>query len=96
MDPIKVIVFKEDYLCIIAGIKEVGADIGEPDCELENPYEFVPQDDDFKGEYKERLIPWKVLKMSSDKKCRIQSDTILTLVDPEPHILQAYNELLSE
>ena len=95
MSQIKVIVFKEDYKCLIAGIEEVGADIGEPDCELSDPYEFVPQDDDFKGEYKDRLIPWKVLNMSSDKKCRIQSDTILTLVDPDSFILQAYKELLS-
>ncbi len=95
MSQIKVIVFKEDYKCLIAGIEEVGADIGEPDCELSDPYEFVPQDDDFKGEYKDRLVPWKVLNMSSDKKCRIQSDTILTLVDPDSFILQAYKELLS-
>ncbi len=96
MSQIKVIVFKEDYKCLIAGIEEVGADIGEPDCELSDPYEFVPQDDDFKGEYKDRLVPWKVLNMSSDKKCRIQSDTILTLVNPDSFILQAYKELLSE
>jgi hypothetical protein len=96
MSQIKVIVFKEDYKCIIAGIKEIGADIGEPDCELENPYEFVIQDDDFDGEYKDRLTPWKVLNISSDKKCRIQSDTILTLVDPESFILEAYTELTSE
>lgn len=95
MDPIKVIVFKEDYLCIIAGIKEVGADIGEPDCELDNPYEFLELEESPK-EYKDRLTPWKVLNMSSDKKCRIQSDTILTLVDPDSFILQAYKELLSE
>ena len=92
---VKVIVFKEDYMCIIAGIREIGADIGEPDCELENPYQFLELEEEPK-EYKDRLTPWKVLNMSSDKKCRIQSDTILTLVDPEPFILLAYNELLSE
>jgi len=37
-----------------------------------------------------------VMNMSSQNKCRIQSDCILTLIDPEPFILQAYNELISE
>ncbi len=82
---------------IIAQVEEVyGADIGEPDCEITKPYEFVIQDDDFEGEYKERLKPWDVMNMSSQNKCRIQSDCILTLIDPEPFILQAYNELISE
>lgn len=94
---VKLIVFKEDYKCIIAGVEEVyAADIGEPDCQLTNPYEFVVQDDDFEGEYKDRLKPWDVMNMSSQKKCRVQSECILTLVDPEPFILQAYNELISE
>jgi hypothetical protein len=97
MPSTKIIVLKEDYKCLIAGVEEVyGADIGEPDCELTNPYEFIPQDEDYDGPYKDRLKPWTVLKVSSQKKCRIQSDTILTLVDPESFILQAYNELLSE
>ncbi len=47
--PVKVIVFKEDYKCIIAGITEVGADIGEPDCELDNPYEFLELEDHLKN-----------------------------------------------
>jgi|TARA_R100000005_G_C4900691_1_gene143009 aconitase A len=94
---VKLIVFKEDYKCIIGGVEEVyGADIGEPDCEITKPYEFIIQDDDFEGEYKDRLKPWNVMNISSQKKCRIQSDSILTLVDPEPFILQAYNELISE
>ena len=94
---VKLIVFKEDYKCIIGRVEEVyGADIGEPDCEITKPYEFIIQDDDFEGEYKDRLKPWNVMNISAQKKCRIQSDSILTLVDPEPFILQAYNELISE
>lgn len=96
MPSTKIIVLKEDYKCLIAGVEEVyGADIGEPDCELTNPYEFIVLPEDHDGDYKDRLKPWDILKVSSQKKCRIQSDTILTLVDPEPFILQAYNELLS-
>ena len=89
---IKIIVFKEDYKCIIAEISEIAANIGEPDCELTNPYEFVEMDDDG-GDYKNRLREWVVLNKTPQKKCRIQSDTILTLVDPEDFILDAYKEL---
>lgn len=89
----KIIIFKEDYKCIIAGISEVvGSNIGEPDCELTNAYEFVEMDDDG-GDYKNRLRKWEVLNKTSQNKCRIQSDTILTLVDPEDFILKAYKEL---
>jgi|SRR6056300_1586237 hypothetical protein len=97
MPSVKVIVLKDDYKCLIAGVEEVyGADIGEPDCELTNPYEFIVLDEDFEGDYKDRLKPWNIMNLSSQDKCRIGSDTILTLVTPEPFILQAYNQLLSE
>lgn len=90
---IKLIVLKEDYRCIIADVSEViGADIGEPDCELTNPYEFLELEEE-PADYKERLKPWSVMNISSDKKCRIQSDNILTLINPEKFILEAYKEL---
>ena len=42
---IKLIVFKEDYRCVIADVEEVvGADLGEPDCQLTKPYEFLEMD----------------------------------------------------
>jgi len=90
---IKLIVFKEDYRCVIADVEEViGADLGEPDCQLTDPYEFLELEEEPK-EYKDRLKPWAVMNMSSDKKCRIQSDNILTLINPEKFILDAYKEL---
>lgn len=90
---IKLIVFKEDYRCVIADVEEVvGADLGEPDCQLTKPYEFKVLDEE-PADYKDRLEPWAVMNMSSDKKCRIQSDNILTLINPEKFILDAYKEL---
>ena len=39
---IKIVVFDDSYKCVIADVEEVvGADIGEPDCQLTNPYEFI-------------------------------------------------------
>ena len=74
---IKLIVFKEDYRCVIADVEEVvGADLGEPDCQPTKPYEFIIQDEEEPArEYKDRLKPWNVMNMSSDKKCRIQRIT---------------------
>ena len=94
---IKIIVFDDSYKCVIADVEEVyGADIGEPDCQLTYPYEFLEFDDEEEPEeYTSRLKPWDVLNKSSDNQCRISSDKILTLVEPEKFILEAYKQVLS-
>ena len=94
---IKIVVFDDSYKCVIADVQEVvGADIGEPDCQLTDPYEFIEFDEgDEPKEYIDRLKPWEVLNKSSDNKCRISSDKILTLVDPDKFILDAYNEIIN-
>ena len=54
---IKLIVFKEDYRCVIADVEEVvGADLGEPDCQLTKPYEFLELEEE-PADYKDRLKP---------------------------------------
>ena len=81
---------------LVSQIEEVGADIGEPDCQLTDPYEFIEFDEgDEPKKYIDRLKPWDVLNKSSDNKCRISSDKILTLVDPDKFILEAYNEIIN-
>ena len=94
---IKIVVFDDSYKCVIADVQEVvGADIGEPDCQLTDPYEFIEFDDEEEPKkYTDRLKPWDVLNKSSDNKCRISSDKILTLVDPDKFILDAYNEIIN-
>ena len=94
---IKIVVFDDSYKCVIADVEEVyGADIGEPDCQLTDPYEFIEFDDEHEPEnYTDRLKPWEVLNKSVDNKCRISSDKILTLVEPERFILEAYKQILS-
>ena len=43
---IKIVVFDDSYKCVIADVQEVvGADIGEPDCQLRDPYEFIEFDE---------------------------------------------------
>ena len=95
---IKIVVFDDSYKCVIADVEEVvGADIGEPDCQLTNPYEFIEfkEGEEEPKEYIDRLKPWDVLNKSADNKCRISSDKILTLVDAENFILEAYNEIIN-
>ena len=37
---VKVLILKNDSKVLISEIREVGAEIGEPNCELTNPVEF--------------------------------------------------------
>jgi hypothetical protein len=96
MNPIvKLIVFKGDYKVLIAKIREVGAEIGEPDCELTDPVEFIHPEDPTK-DWKQRLRRWPGRHLTAQNQCRISSDAILTLVDPEVELLEVYNELIAK
>lgn len=70
---------------LISKIEEVGADIGEPDCKLIDPY-LLNVDD-------ETLSPWLVSVTLQDT-FMIQSDKILTITDPKPTLLEKYENLI--
>jgi hypothetical protein len=92
---VKILVFKNDYKVLITKIREVNAELGEPDCELTDPVEFFHPEDDTK-DWTKRLRRWPGNHLTSQNQCRISSDAILTLVDPEIEILEAYNELIAK
>ena len=69
---------------LITQIEEVGAEIGEPDCKLIEP--FVLDGDD-------TLSPWLV-KQTNQNTFMISSDKILTLTDPKPTLLEKYENLV--
>jgi hypothetical protein len=69
---------------LISQIEEVGADIGEPDCKLIEP--FILGIDN-------TLQPW-LLDITSQNTFMMSSDKILTLVDPKPTLLEKYEELI--
>jgi hypothetical protein len=69
---------------LISQIEEVGADIGEPDCKLVEPFLL---------ENNETLSPWLV-KCTNDNTFMISSDKILTLADPRPTLLEKYTDLI--
>jgi hypothetical protein len=73
-------------LILISKIEEVGADIGEPDCKLIDP--FVIRSDKTMEPFLSAYTKNDTFMMSSDK--------ILTLADPTPTLLEKYEDLIKE
>jgi hypothetical protein len=71
---------------LISQIEEVGADIGEPDCKLVNP--FVVRSDQTLEPFLHVYTKENTFMMNSDK--------ILTLADPTPKLLEKYKDLTKE
>jgi len=82
---IKIIVLLNN-LILITKIEEVGADIGEPDCKLVNP--FVVKSD-------QTLEPF-LCGYTKEKTFMMSSEKILTLADPTPTLLEKYEDLIKE
>ena len=77
------ILYLTNNLILVSKIKEVPADIGQPDCKLINPCVII---DGKLSKWMSDLTPNKEMFMSSDK--------ILTLVDPNQRILDDYLETI--
>ena len=69
---------------LVSQIEEIGADIGQPDCKLTEP--FIVGDNN-------SLSPWLV-DVTSENVFMLSSDKILTLTEPKPTILEKYQNLL--
>ena len=79
---IKAILLTTDQI-LISQIDEVGADIGQPDCKLTNP--FLLQQDG-------TLEPW-LISVSRQDVFMISSDKIITLTEPMPTLVEKYEQL---
>ena len=79
---IKAIVLTNNKV-LVSQIDEVGADVGEPDCKLTNPY--MLKDDG-------TMEPW-LINISRQDVFMISSDKILTLTEPMPTLVEKYEEL---
>lgn len=73
-----------DQTLLISQIEEVGADIGEPDCKLIEPF-LINAD--------KTLTPW-LIDITDENQFMISSDKILTLVEPNSALLNKYQDLL--
>ena len=74
---------------VVAEIEEVGADIGEPDCKIINPYNIVPNQNG-----NATLQPW-MGELTNQKEFMISSDNILTICEPLGKIKDTYESLNS-
>ena len=81
--PIKLIVLVNQQR-LVSQIEEIGADIGQPDSKLTEP--FIVGDDN-------TLSPWLV-ESTNQSVFMLSSDKILTLVDHKPTLLEKYQDLL--
>ena len=79
---IKILVLTTNQI-LISQIEEVGADIGEPDCKLVDPYVVTKEG---------MLEPW-LLNVTREDTFMMSSDKILTLTDPTPTLLEKYEDL---
>jgi hypothetical protein len=80
---VKCLLLKVDTV-LITEIIEVGSELREPDCKLINPYEFFDVD---------TMKPWP--EITNQSELMIHSNSILTIVDPTPEIIEKYLELTS-
>tara|TARA_B100001939_G_scaffold345389_1_gene361830 strand:+ start:439 stop:666 length:228 start_codon:yes stop_codon:yes gene_type:complete len=69
---------------LISQIEEVGADIGEPDCKLVEPYVVT----------KDKTLEPFLLDYTRENTFMMSSDKILTLADPTPTLLEKYQDLI--
>ena len=81
--PIKLIVLVNQQR-LVSQIEEIGADIGQPDCKLTEP--FIVGNNN-------TLSPWLV-ESTNQSIFMLSSDKILTIVDPKPTLLEKYQDLL--
>jgi len=80
---IKVIVLMNQQI-LISQIEEIGADIGEPDCKLIEPFVFNNDN---------TLSPW-LIDVTSQNTFMMSSDKMLTLADPKPTLIEKYEGLI--
>ena len=69
---------------LIAEMMEVGAEVGEPDCRLINPFRFTDE-----GVF----VRWPAV--TDQRTLMIHSDSILTIVDPSEDIMKEYKEAIA-
>ena len=83
MDKVIKVILLTNSERLVSEIVEVGADVGEPDCQLTNPFEVLDNGD---------LRRWPVV--TDQRTLLTQSDSILTIVDPNDEVLKKYKEAI--
>lgn len=87
---IQVILLKNDVV-IISEIEEIGAEIGEPDCLLKNPYQILGKHET-DASPEDRFVKW-MDEYTDTGKFMLRSDDVLTFMEPNSKLVDYYNEL---
>ncbi len=74
-----------DKTILLSEIEEIVSDIGEPDCKLVNPHVLVDSD----------LIPW-LSEYTNQNIFMIQSDKILSIVNPNGKMISIYEKIVKK
>ena len=69
---------------LIGELVEVDVELGEPDCRLVNPFQIDENNE---------LRRWP--SFTDQRTLMLQSDSILTIVDPNEGLLNQYKEIIS-
>ena len=87
MDDIIRVLLLKDGRTIVTKLEEVpGADIGEPDCAMIDPVIYDTSNEDLE----KALTRFPGKNITTDTKMAIQSDNILTIVQPATKLLSEY------
>lgn len=70
---------------LLSQIEEIGADIGEPDCKLIEPF--------IMNQSSMELSPW-MIDYTNQNTFMIHSEKILTIMDPKPTLIEKYQNLI--
>ena len=92
---IKLIVLTSKEI-LLSEIEEVGAEVGEPDCQLVNPFICKTPDDKITIEEGKIALKGWLSEFTLEKNFMISSDKIITLADPAPQILKKYEALVNK
>lgn len=80
---IKLILFPNSLILISQIVEVVPEDIGQPDCKIIEPFEV-------KGDF---LEPW-LMDYSTQNTFMMHSDKFLTIAEPNPPLLEKYQQLI--
>jgi diphthamide synthase subunit DPH2 len=67
---------------LISEINEIDVEIGEPNCQLINPYQVIGNE----------MKVWP--SVTDQRSIMVSSDNILTIVDPKLELLEQYKNLI--
>ena len=69
-------------ITLISEIIEVQVELGEPDCQLVNPFQVVEND----------LKLWP--EVTDQRSILISSESILTIIDPKESLISKYKDMI--